>query len=134
MKPYYDYDLSYICDMIESYELFPKKLFTPRDDFMAKYGVPSMAKAVEELSMKNAEAIYGKPLPKYVETRLQKELTSIIGNGFSSIYYISHMLVKNSNLAGPDITRNIGSVLSRRLHTFCNSRNTVILSYSLAYL
>ena len=89
-----------ISDMTESYDLFPKKLFTPRDDFMAKYGVPSMAKGVEELSMKNAESIYGKPLPKYVDNRLRKELSSIIGNGFSSIYYISHMLVKNSNEHG----------------------------------
>ena len=89
-----------ICDMISSYDLFPKKLFTPRDDFMSKYGVPSMAQAVEDLSMKTAEGLYGKPLPKYVESRLKKELSSIIGNGFSSIYYISHMLVKNSNEHG----------------------------------
>ena len=86
-----------INDQIESYELFPDKLFAPRDDFMSKYGVPSMAQAVRDISYDTACNKYGSPLPKYVEERLEKELNSIIGNHFASVYYISHMLVKNSN-------------------------------------
>ncbi len=86
-----------INNMIEEYDLFPNKLFTPRDDFMAKYGVPSMQAAVRDISYENARRIYGDILPNYVEERLEKELKSIIGNNFSSVYYISHMLVKNSN-------------------------------------
>lgn len=86
-----------IADMCEEYELFPDKLFTPRDDFMAKYGVPSMKDALREKCYQKAHAIYGDELPKYVANRLQTELNSIIGNGFSSVYYISSMLVKNSN-------------------------------------
>ena len=86
-----------INDMIEQYDLFPKKLFVPRDDFMSKYGVPSMSQAVKDISWTNAKKIYGEDLPEYIIKRLQKELDSIIGNGFSAVYYISHMLVKNSN-------------------------------------
>ncbi len=89
-----------INDMIEEYDLFPKKLFVPRDDFMAKYGVPSMSGAVSDISWSNAKKIYGENLPKYIVNRLNKELDSIIGNGFSAVYYISHMLVKNSNENG----------------------------------
>lgn len=85
-----------IADMIEEFDLFPDKLFTPRDDFMSKYGVPSMAGAVRDISYKRAKEIYGENLNSYVIGRLEQELNSIIGNGFSSVYYISHMLVKNS--------------------------------------
>ena len=85
-----------IADSIEEYDLFPDKLFTPRDDYMAKYGVPSMAGAVRDISYNRAKEIYGDNLNPYIVGRLEQELNSIIGNGFSSVYYISHMLVKNS--------------------------------------
>ncbi len=85
-----------IADAVESYDLFPDKLFTPRDDFMEKYGVPSMAEAVRNISYTRAKEIYGENLNPYIIARLEQELNSIIGNGFSSVYYISHMLVKNS--------------------------------------
>lgn len=90
-----------INDMIESYELFPKKLYVPRDDFMLeKTGVPSMKNAVYDISYQTAYKTYGNPLPLYVQERLDKELNAIIGNGYFSVYYISHLLVKNSNDAG----------------------------------
>ncbi len=85
-----------IADSIEEYDLFPDKLFTPRDDYMAKYGVPSMAGAVRDISYNRAKELYGENLNPYIVGRLEQELSSIIGNGFSSVYYISHMLVKNS--------------------------------------
>ncbi len=90
-----------INDMIDEYELFPKELYVPRDDFMAdKNGVTSMKKAVIDISYQTANEIYGNPLPKYVKARLDKELDAIISHGYFSVYYISHLLVKNSNEAG----------------------------------
>ena len=90
-----------INDVIEEYDLFPKKLYVPRDDFMAdKNGVESMKAAVYDISYMTAYGIYGNPLPQYVKERLDKELDAIIGHGYFSVYYISHLLVKNSNDAG----------------------------------
>ncbi|MEI5743042.1 hypothetical protein WB049_31165, partial [Staphylococcus aureus] len=39
---------------------------------------------------------YGEDLPQIVIDRLEKELKSIIGNGFAVIYLISQRLVKKS--------------------------------------
>lgn len=90
-----------ISDMVEIYDLFPKKLYVPRDDFMLdKTGVASMKNAVYDISYLTAYNIYGNPLPKYVQERLDRELDAVIGNGYFSVYYISHLLVKNSNDAG----------------------------------
>ena len=89
-----------INDMIEEYPLFPNELFVPRDDFLTKYDVPSMKAAVHDLTYQTAHEIYGENLPKYVETRIERELNAIIGNGYHSVYYISHLLIKKSNDAG----------------------------------
>ncbi|MHA6251261.1 PolC-type DNA polymerase III [Oceanobacillus sp. CAU 1775] len=51
---------------------------------------------VRDLSYNRAKEIYGEDLPKIVTDRLEKELDSIIGNGFAVIYLISHKLVKKS--------------------------------------
>ena len=37
-----------------------------------------------------AHEIYGTPLPKVVEDRLEEEFTSILGHGFGVLYYIAH--------------------------------------------
>ena len=42
--------------------------------------------------------LYGEDLPQIVIDRLEKELDSIIGNGFSVIYLISQRLVKKSQM------------------------------------
>ncbi|MCM1259486.1 MAG: PolC-type DNA polymerase III [Prevotella sp.] len=90
-----------IGDMIESYPLFPDQLYVPRDDFMLdKNGVASMKHAVYDISYQTAYQMYGNPLPQYVQARLDKELDAVIGHGYFSVYYISHLLVKNSNDAG----------------------------------
>ena len=44
-----------------------------------------------------ARSIYGDELPKVVEERLEKELHSIITNGFAVMYIIAQKLVKKSN-------------------------------------
>lgn len=89
-----------IDEMIETYPLFPDKLYVPRDDFMSKIGVPSMKNAVYDISFATARQKYGDNIPLYVQNRLEKELEAIIGHGYFSVYFISHLLVKNSNDAG----------------------------------
>jgi len=64
---------------------------------------PNMEGANEEitkLSYDEAKRLYGEDLPELVEKRLEKELNSIIGNGFSVIYLISQKLVLKSNQDG----------------------------------
>ncbi|WP_153731314.1 PolC-type DNA polymerase III [Sporosarcina obsidiansis] len=51
---------------------------------------------VRELTYSMAHHIYGDTLPEIIEARIEKELTSIIDNGFAVIYLISHKLVKKS--------------------------------------
>lgn len=52
---------------------------------------------VERLTYLKAKEIYGDPLPEIVNSRIKKELTSIITNGFSVMYIIAQKLVKRSN-------------------------------------
>ena len=89
-----------INNMIESYDLFPKQLFVPRDDFRAEYGVPSMKQAIYDICDQTAHEKYGPNIPVYVKERLDRELKAIIGHGYFSVYYISHLLVKDSNENG----------------------------------
>jgi len=52
---------------------------------------------LKEMTYNKAHEIYGENLPKIVEERLQKELDSIIKNGYAVLYIIAQKLVKKSN-------------------------------------
>ena len=57
-------------------------------------------KQIEDIAMTRAKELYGDPLPQIVEERLNKELQSIIKNGFSVMYIIAQKLVWKSNEDG----------------------------------
>lgn len=77
-----------IANMIEDVVPVKDKLYTPR--------IQGAEESVREMSYNMAHEIYGPNLPEIVEARLEKELGSIIGHGFSVIYLIAHKLVKKS--------------------------------------
>lgn len=55
---------------------------------------------LKEICYETAYETYGKPLPFVVEDRLEKELNSIIGNGYAVMYIVARKLVKKSNEDG----------------------------------
>lgn len=79
-----------VYEMIEKVEPIPNKLYTPE--------VPGKdsAKELEKLAYDTAKEWYGDPIPEHIKERLDRELESIIGNGYAVIYYVSHLLVKKS--------------------------------------
>ena len=82
-----------ICDMIEDIEPLPEeKLYAPKMD--------KAEEQIIEMSYKTAKGIYGDELPEIVQKRLDKELNSITGYGYSVLYLIAHKLVKKSNEDG----------------------------------
>ena len=55
---------------------------------------------LREICYKNAHDLYGDNLPKQVSDRLNRELDSIISNGYSALYIIAQKLVSKSNEDG----------------------------------
>ena len=55
---------------------------------------------LREICYRQAHKMYGDPLPKVVGDRLERELTSIIKNGYSVMYIIAQKLVWKSNEDG----------------------------------
>ncbi|MCF7927396.1 MAG: PolC-type DNA polymerase III, partial [Candidatus Izimaplasma sp.] len=87
---------NFIASKIESFTLFEPTLYAPNDDFFALEGIPSIENKLIQMVHNKSKEIYGAKLPQIVEERLQKEIKSITKNKFSSVYYISHLLVKKS--------------------------------------
>ena len=81
-----------IADMIEDVRPIPKKKCPPVVD--------GAVEGIKNDSLRRAEEIYGSPLPEKVQKRLDKELHSIITNGFSVMYRIAQELVRKSNQDG----------------------------------
>ena len=62
--------------------------------------IPGCEQTIKDIAYSKAHELYGDPLPELVQSRLDKELDSIIKNGFSVMYIIAQKLVWKSNEDG----------------------------------
>lgn len=76
-----------MCDVLRPF-LDEKQTYSPE--------LPGAADELKGLAMNRAHELYGDPLPEIVQKRLDKELNSIIGNGYSSLYMVAQKLVSKS--------------------------------------
>lgn len=81
-----------IADLCEELKPFPDGTHAPQ--------IPNAEEELTNMAMGKAHSIYGDPLPEIVEKRLDKELKSIIGNHFASLYLMAQRLVHKSNSDG----------------------------------
>lgn len=77
-----------IADEIESIQLFPNETAMPE--------IPNSDVDLRNESYARMKQIYGDPLPEHIEKRLERELGSIIKNGYSILYWIAMKLVAKS--------------------------------------
>ncbi|MFQ9799630.1 MAG: hypothetical protein ACLR23_12695 [Clostridia bacterium] len=77
-----------ISEQIEVIKPIPDGTFTPE--------IEGANDELVSITHEKAESMYGKPLPEPVEQRLERELKSIIKNGFASLYIIAQRLVWKS--------------------------------------
>jgi DNA polymerase III subunit alpha, Gram-positive type len=99
-----------IADMIEELKPIPDGLFTPEID--------GAEQQIREMAYNKAYELYGEKLPEMVIKRLDRELKSIIDNGYSVIYLIAYKLVKKS-LEDNYLVGSRGSVGSSLVATMC---------------
>jgi len=73
------------CEIIKPIpdETYPPKIEGAEDD-------------IRNMTMNKVHSIYGNPLPEVVQKRLDKELNSIINNGYAVLYLIAQKLVAKS--------------------------------------
>lgn len=62
--------------------------------------IPHSDETLREICYNNAHKLYGPDLPEIVVSRLERELNSIISNGYSVMYIIAQKLVWKSNEDG----------------------------------
>jgi DNA polymerase-3 subunit alpha (Gram-positive type) len=106
-------------DQIEFVHAFKPDLYAPTDDFLALEGIPSIEMKLIKMVSEEAKNLYGKVLPQLVKDRIDKEIHSITSNKFSTVYYISHLLVKKSLDEGY-LVGSRGSVGSSLVATLMN--------------
>ena len=73
---------------------------SPIADYKATPHIEGCEQTIRDITMNRAHELYGENLPEIVQSRIDKELDSIIKNGFSVMYIIAQKLVKKSNEDG----------------------------------
>ncbi|MDR1210176.1 MAG: PolC-type DNA polymerase III [Clostridiales bacterium] len=81
-----------VADMIGDVKPIPDETFPPK--------IQGAEDEIRRLAEARAKELYGDPLPPVPRGRLERELTSIIKNGFSVMYIIAQKLVSKSESEG----------------------------------
>jgi DNA polymerase-3 subunit alpha (Gram-positive type) len=81
-----------ISSQVEKIRIVDKKLHTPK--------IENAERMISDEAYSNAKKRYGDPLPKPVEERIERELKSIIDNGYAVLYLIAKKLVEKSKSDG----------------------------------
>ena len=90
-----------VADMVEDFLPIPNETFPPV--------IEGSDTELREMCYNKANRIYGDPLPDVVKKRLDRELNSIISNGYAVMYIIAQKLVTKS-LADGYLVGSRGSV------------------------
>lgn len=77
-----------IADRCGQLKPYPDGTFAPK--------IEDADNLLRNMAVNRALELYGDPLPEVVQKRLDKELNSIINNGFASLYLMAQRLVKKS--------------------------------------
>ncbi|MCE5343793.1 MAG: PolC-type DNA polymerase III [Eubacteriales bacterium] len=104
-----------IAGQVEELRLFPKH---PKGEDTFQPFWPDAAHDIETMTWARARELYGDPLPQLIDARLKKELKSIVGYGFATLYSIAQKLVAKS-LADGYLVGSRGSVGSSLVATMC---------------
>ena len=74
--------------MVEAVKPIPDETFPPK--------IEGAEEEIRNMTMNKVHSIYGENLPEVVQKRLDKELNSIINNGYAVLYLIAQKLVAKS--------------------------------------
>lgn len=77
-----------IADMVDDIKPIPDETFTPK--------IEGAEDDIRNMTLNKVHSIYGEVLPEVIQKRLDKELNSIINNGYAVLYLIAQKLVAKS--------------------------------------
>lgn len=100
-----------IADSIDVIKPIPDETYAPK--------IEGADDEIRDMTMNKVYSIYGNPLPEVVQKRLDKELNSIINNGYAVLYLIAQKLVAKS-LEDGYLVGSRGSVGSSFVATMSN--------------